>query len=422
MVHFNTPGADCSQSEKEVHWLAGRFKPYKLKPTVLPYIKNFTHHHHARREARPNVRNKDRDQRAVTNDLMPLGKFLSESSSGKHSWRHRNSKLYFGSQQEWPYAKDKRLLYNKGKRFLHEEKTSVHNRVRREDATPHQILKDKETNAIDNKIRNPTNSQPLDNEDYLGHDFTDSFSPKFGFEYNSLNEFHGYDPKDFGLVINNVPSMEDDVMTPYPLGAGPPMGDIPFPLHPSEEEVMAAHINDLVNNPAFNIPEHDVPPPPPIYLHFAQMFPIPLMYPTIWWYPNHFNAINYNRHEAIPLDNKDTKETTRATVERQKRSALTNSGDLLHESSFNRAGDDIDREISTDSSYSLKQPLLARSSSASVVVEDAVWILGGYSFIELPFLLRYNVSTGEIKPVEVERKPVPSYRHGHTAVHFNVSC
>ncbi|XP_071548836.1 attractin-like protein 1 isoform X2 [Panulirus ornatus] len=65
--------------------------------------------------------------------------------------------------------------------------------------------------------------------------------------------------------------------------------------------------------------------------------------------------------------------------------------------------------------------LLERSSHASVLIDNEVWVIGGYSFTERPFLVRYNISDNNWTTIESTsiRKPVP--RYGHSAVVHNGS-
>ncbi|KAK3875518.1 hypothetical protein Pcinc_019616 [Petrolisthes cinctipes] len=68
-----------------------------------------------------------------------------------------------------------------------------------------------------------------------------------------------------------------------------------------------------------------------------------------------------------------------------------------------------------------KASLLQRSSHTAVLIGNSIWVLGGYSFVHQPFLMRYQI-TENVWIVENStsiKKPMP--RYGHSAVVHNGS-
>ncbi|XP_068244853.1 attractin-like protein 1 [Palaemon carinicauda] len=82
--------------------------------------------------------------------------------------------------------------------------------------------------------------------------------------------------------------------------------------------------------------------------------------------------------------------------------------------------------VSHDISSELEHPgpsssLLERSSHATVLINNEIWVIGGYSFTVKPFLLRYNLTEDKWTSVETKSIKEPSARYGHTAVVYNES-
>ncbi|XP_066962563.1 attractin-like protein 1 isoform X1 [Macrobrachium rosenbergii] len=81
-------------------------------------------------------------------------------------------------------------------------------------------------------------------------------------------------------------------------------------------------------------------------------------------------------------------------------------------------GHDVSSELDHPSPAS---SLLERSSHATVLINNEIWVIGGYSFTEKPFLLRYNIAEDKWTSVETKSIKEPSARYGHTAVVYNES-
>ncbi|KAG0720267.1 Attractin-like protein 1 [Chionoecetes opilio] len=66
--------------------------------------------------------------------------------------------------------------------------------------------------------------------------------------------------------------------------------------------------------------------------------------------------------------------------------------------------------------------LLERSSHTTVLIDDTIWVIGGHSFTERPFILKYEIQGDKWITVESTSIKKPMHRYGHTTVVYNVSC
>lgn len=64
---------------------------------------------------------------------------------------------------------------------------------------------------------------------------------------------------------------------------------------------------------------------------------------------------------------------------------------------------------------------LERGSHATVLINNAIWVIGGYSFTEKPFVLRYNITEDTWRALESRSIKKPASRYGHSAVVYNGS-
>ncbi|XP_045109303.1 attractin-like protein 1 isoform X1 [Portunus trituberculatus] len=65
--------------------------------------------------------------------------------------------------------------------------------------------------------------------------------------------------------------------------------------------------------------------------------------------------------------------------------------------------------------------LLERSSHTTVLIDDMVWVIGGYSFTDRPFILKYDIYGDKWIAVNSTSIKKPMYRYGHTTVVYNGS-
>ncbi|XP_076062898.1 attractin-like protein dsd isoform X2 [Oratosquilla oratoria] len=65
--------------------------------------------------------------------------------------------------------------------------------------------------------------------------------------------------------------------------------------------------------------------------------------------------------------------------------------------------------------------LLERSSHASVIVDDNLWIIGGHSFKKLPLIVKYDLKHNKWQAVETKSVKKMDQRYGHSAVVNNGS-
>ena len=449
-------GLDCSQSVKDLHWEAGRFLPYKLKQEAPSYIKVFPHRHE-RRETR---HGKDRSQRAASNDIMRFGKFLSDPEKlykQKHNRRRHHKSRHAGRyldpwremlffppdynnlaksrsfrkvrQDQRRFKMRKDLVKRRGKRSISPSITN----------TGDSLLDDSKVFHQQKILSNSVFNEPESNN------FVE-FSPKYGFEYSNFGDTDGFDPRDFGIVFGGAgplvdpfdnhpqfsePFEDSGIRSPEPYMSGTVLDEATDPetsklaswlysAHPPPDEPIDIEFsNDFSGLAPFEEPPLIIPSDRPYWF-----LKPPLIYPTYWWFNNPYNpydvpiAQNAENLASVGESSNDD------ALERRKRSALSNSEDLLGSSLNSRLSDDLDSDNfspSSDPHTSLSHPLLRRSSFTSTLDKDVIWILGGFSFIKLPFIARYNITSGEVKPVDGTGSKVPSYRHGHIAVHYNVS-
>ncbi|KAK7083088.1 hypothetical protein SK128_015194 [Halocaridina rubra] len=91
---------------------------------------------------------------------------------------------------------------------------------------------------------------------------------------------------------------------------------------------------------------------------------------------------------------------------------------VIEEGWWEVVGHDVSSQLSPPDPAS---KLLERSSHATVLVDNAVWVIGGYSFTEKAFLLKYNITEDKWRAVKSIGFKKPSPRYGHTAVVYNES-
>ncbi|XP_069172715.1 attractin-like protein 1 isoform X2 [Procambarus clarkii] len=91
---------------------------------------------------------------------------------------------------------------------------------------------------------------------------------------------------------------------------------------------------------------------------------------------------------------------------------------VIEEGWWEVLGHDITSHVTTPDPVAA---LLERSSHATVLIDSAIWVIGGYSFTERPFLLRYNITDDEWMPIVSTSIRKPGPRYGHTAVVYNGS-
>nr|XP_045625538.1 attractin-like protein 1 isoform X3 [Procambarus clarkii] len=91
---------------------------------------------------------------------------------------------------------------------------------------------------------------------------------------------------------------------------------------------------------------------------------------------------------------------------------------VIEEGWWEVLGHDITSHVTTPDPVAV---LLERSSHATVLIDSAIWVIGGYSFTERPFLLRYNITDDEWMPIVSTSIRKPGPRYGHTAVVYNGS-
>ncbi|XP_069986395.1 attractin-like protein 1 isoform X2 [Penaeus vannamei] len=65
--------------------------------------------------------------------------------------------------------------------------------------------------------------------------------------------------------------------------------------------------------------------------------------------------------------------------------------------------------------------MLERGSHATVLINNAIWVIGGYSFTEKPFVLKYNITEDTWRALESRSIKKPASRYGHSAVVYNGS-
>nr|XP_053644243.1 attractin-like [Cherax quadricarinatus] len=91
---------------------------------------------------------------------------------------------------------------------------------------------------------------------------------------------------------------------------------------------------------------------------------------------------------------------------------------VIEEGWWEVVGHDITSQLNHPDPASV---LLERSSHATVLIDDAIWVIGGYSFTERPFLVKYNITDDKWTTVVSTSIKKPGPRYGHTAVVYNGS-